>query len=168
MFSSHNSNKVFIFIFYLLMFPQSVVLEQSHWLSKNQGVYIGIGVTAIVLLLICLTVIIAKSKSLRNCAYRCILETKCLLPYIPCVFFFLVFFCVFFFAFQGYARSIRKFPGQGSNQSYSYWPTPQPQQCRIGAASATYTTAHSSTEWARQGIEPESSCILVRLVTTEP
>uniref|UniRef100_A0A8D1GY02 Ig-like domain-containing protein n=1 Tax=Sus scrofa TaxID=9823 RepID=A0A8D1GY02_PIG len=38
----------------------SVVLEQSHWLSKNQGVYIGIGVTAIVLLLICLTVIIAK------------------------------------------------------------------------------------------------------------
>ena len=38
--------------------------------------------------------------------------------------------------------------------------------------SATYTTAHSNagslTHWARPGIKPESSWILVRFVTTEP
>ena len=42
---------------------------------------------------------------------------------------------------------------------------PQPQQLRIGAASVTYTTAHSnarsSTHWARPGIEPKSSWMLV-------
>ena len=40
------------------------------------------------------------------------------------------------------------------------------------AASTTYTTAHgntgSLTRWGRPGIEPTSSWILVRLVTTEP
>ena len=32
----------------------------------------------------------------------------------------------------------------GSNRSYSYWPTPQPQPRQIGAASVTYITAHSN------------------------
>ena len=48
---------------------------------------------------------------------------------------------------------------------------PQPQQCQIWAVSVTCTTAHSNsrlpTHWARPGIEPTSSWILVRFVTTE-
>ena len=45
---------------------------------------------------------------------------------------------------------------------------PQPQQCRVRAASVTYTTAHgnngSLTDWARSEIKPASSWILVRFV----
>ena len=44
---------------------------------------------------------------------------------------------------------------------------PQPQQRGIQAMSAIYTTAHgntSPTQWARPGIEPTSSWILVRFV----
>ena len=42
---------------------------------------------------------------------------------------FLSFLFFFFFpSFQGYARSIWRFPGQRSNQSRSSWPTPEPQQ----------------------------------------
>ena len=37
--------------------------------------------------------------------------------------------------------SIWKFPGYGANWSFSCCPTPEPQQRRIRAASATYTTA---------------------------
>ena len=58
-----------------------------------------------------------------------------------------------------------RFPGQGSNGSYSRWPTSLPQRCGIRTTSATYTTAHSSagslTHWVRPGIEPRSSWILV-------
>ena len=57
----------------------------------------------------------------------------------------------------------------GSNWNCSCWPTPQPQQLRIWAASATYTTAHSTTRslipWVRPGMEPSSSWILVRFLT---
>ena len=46
--------------------------------------------------------------------------------------------------------------------------TPQPQQHK----SVTYTTAHcnarSLTHWAKPGIEPTSSWILVRFVSTSP
>ena len=49
---------------------------------------------------------------------------------------------------------------------------PQPQPHRIQAASVNYTTAHgdarSWSHWARPGIEPTSSCILVGFVTAEP
>ena len=45
---------------------------------------------------------------------------------------------------------------------------PQPWQHRIQAVSATYITVHSNarslTHWARPGIQPESSWILVRFV----
>ena len=41
----------------------------------------------------------------------------------------------FFFSFQGCSCDIRKFPSQGSNQSCSCLPAPQPQQCRIRATS---------------------------------
>ena len=70
------------------------------------------------------------------------------------------FFFLFFFAFQGHICGIWKFPGQGSNQSCSFWPTPQPQQCQIQVTSATYITAHSNTgsltHRAKPGIEPAS------------
>ena len=48
----------------------------------------------------------------------------------------------------------------------------RPRQRRIWAVSSTYTTAQgntgSLTHWARPGIEPASSWILVRLITAEP
>ena len=48
----------------------------------------------------------------------------------------------------------------------------QPQQCQIWASSATYTSAHgnarSLTHWARPGIEPVPSRILVRFISAEP
>ena len=47
-------------------------------------------------------------------------------------------------------------------------PQPQPQQCQTQA----YTTAHSNTRslkhWARPGIKPTSSWILVGFVSAEP
>ena len=49
---------------------------------------------------------------------------------------------------------------------------PQPQQCRIQPMSATYVTAPGNTRslihWARPGIKPTSSEVLVAFVTTEP
>ena len=63
-------------------------------------------------------------------------------------------------------------PRLGSNQSYSCRSTPQPQQRRIWAAFATYTTAdcnsRSVTYWARPRIEPTTSRFLVRFVPTAP
>ena len=50
-----------------------------------------------------------------------------------------------FFPFYGHTCSIWKFSGQGSNQSFSNKPTPQPQQHQIQAASSTYNTAHGNT-----------------------
>ena len=79
----------------------------------------------------------------------------------------LLFFLFFFLHFRMIpaACSIWKFPGQGSNRSYSCQPTPQPQQQRIQAASVTYTTGHVNTRflthWARPEIEPASSWILI-------
>ena len=51
----------------------------------------------------------------------------------------------FFFFPQGCTCSIWRFPGWGSNQSWSRRSTPPPQQRRIGAVSGTYTTAHGNT-----------------------
>ena len=63
-------------------------------------------------------------------------------------------------------------PRLGENWSCSCWPTPQPRQCQIWVASATYATAHSTlvslTHWARPGIEPASSWMPVRCTSTEP
>ena len=46
---------------------------------------------------------------------------------------------------------------------------PQPQQCKIWAASVTYTAAYSNagslTDWARPGIKPTSSLIRVGFLT---
>ena len=61
---------------------------------------------------------------------------------------------------------------RGSNQNYSCRPIPQPQQLGIQASSVTYTTAHgnarSPTHWARSGIEPASSWILVGFISIVP
>ena len=63
-------------------------------------------------------------------------------------------------------------PRLGLNRSYRCWPTPQPQQYRIWAASAAYTTDHgnarSLTYWARPGIKPAFSWMLVRFVSVVP
>ena len=49
---------------------------------------------------------------------------------------------------------------------------PQPQQCRIQATSATYTTAHSNAGslpwWVKSEIEPTSSRILVGFISIAP
>ena len=59
-------------------------------------------------------------------------------------------------------------PRPGSNPNYSCLPTPQPQQHGIWAESVTYITVQSNTwsltHWARPGMEPTSSRILVRFV----
>ena len=59
----------------------------------------------------------------------------------------------------------------GSNWSYSCWRIPQPQQHQIGATSVTYAIACSNVKslphWARPGIKPTSSWILVRFSTAE-
>ena len=48
------------------------------------------------------------------------------------------------------------------------WPMPQPQQQGIRATSAIYTMSHSNTRslnhWARPGIKPASSCILIGFI----
>ena len=59
-------------------------------------------------------------------------------------------------------------PRLRSNRSCSCQPTPQPQQQGIQAVSSTYTTAHgnarSLSRWARPGIKPPSSWMLVGFV----
>ena len=61
-----------------------------------------------------------------------------------------------------------RFSDWGSNWSCSCQTVPQPQQCRIWAMSATYTAGHgnagSLTHWARPGIVPASSWMLVKFV----
>ena len=79
-----------------------------------------------------------------------------------------LFVCLFFVS-QGCTYGIWKFPGKKLNVTCSCWPLPQPQQCGIQAASATHTTTcnntRSPTRWARPGIKPASSWILIGFVT---
>jgi len=82
--------------------------------------------------------------------------------------FIYLFIFLSFCHFLGRSRGIWRFPGQGSNWSYSHWPTPEPQQHQIRAASATYITAHGNarllTHWTRAGTEPATSWFLVGFV----
>ena len=89
------------------------------------------------------------------------------------------YFCSFFlflfliFVFLGLPLVHMEVHRLGVEWSCSCWPTPQPQQCHIWAASETYTTAlrnaRSLTHWARPGIRPASSWVLlVRFVSSEP
>ena len=81
-------------------------------------------------------------------------------------------YLLFSFFFTAVPTGTWKFPDWRSNQSYSFWPTAQPQQHQIWAAATTYTTTHgnirSLNHWARPEIKPASSLILVRSVTAEP
>ena len=74
-----------------------------------------------------------------------------------------IYLFIVFYLFRAAPRRIWRFPGQGLNRNRSCWPIPQ--QHRIWASSASYTTAHgnagSLTHWTVPGIEPESSWILV-------
>ena len=58
------------------------------------------------------------------------------------------------------------------NWSCSCQSTLQPQQHRIWASSVTYTTAQANTgsltHWARPGMEPVSSWLLVRFTNAKP
>ena len=76
--------------------------------------------------------------------------------------FFFFFFFLSFCHFQGRSHGIWRFPGQGSNWSYSLRPMPQPQQRRIPAASATFTTADG------QGSNPQPHGSQSDTLTTEP
>ena len=74
-------------------------------------------------------------------------------------------FLIFFFRLH--PRHV-EVPRLAVEQSCSCWPTPEPQQQKIQAASATYSTVHSNarslTHWARPRIEPASSWKLIRFV----
>ena len=78
---------------------------------------------------------------------------------------------VYLFGFLGPHPWHMKVARLGSNQSYSCWPKPQSWQRQIRAMSVIYATAHdnarSLTHWAGPGIDPTSSWILVRFITTE-
>ena len=78
------------------------------------------------------------------------------------------FFFFFSFFLKGLNLRIWKFLVQGSNQSCRC--QPQSHQIRSHICNL-YTTANgngrSSTHWAVPGIEPRSSWVLVRFVTTE-
>ena len=89
------------------------------------------------------------------------------------LFYFIAFFFFFFFFFFRAAPSTHgSSQARQSNESCSCRPTPQPQQCRIQAVTATHTTAHgntrSLTHWARPGIEPITSWFRVGFVSAVP
>ena len=91
-----------------------------------------------------------------------------------CLYVFL--FLFFFFCFLGLHLRHMEVPrldaGNSCQSCCSCQPTPQPQQLWIWAASVTYTTDHGSagspTHWARPGIKPAFSWVLVRFISAVP
>ena len=96
-----------------------------------------------------------------------------------CWFFFFLSFCLFRATLMACGNSQARGPigaraaGLSHSQSNAgsgprLQPTPQLQKHGIQAASATYTTVHSNagslTQWARPGIEPTSSWMLVGFI----
>ena len=95
------------------------------------------------------------------------------LPVLLCFYFILFYFILFYFIlFYFIFCFLGLHPGYGSNWSYSWWSTSQPQQQRIRATSVIYTTVHgnagSITHWKRSGIKPATSWFLVGFVSTAP
>ena len=107
------------------------------------------------ILFLCLSVCVSLSLSFLLYTYKHSLF----------ILFYFYYFYFYFLLFMATLMAIWRFPGQGSNQSYSCHPTPQPQQCQIWAVSVTDARAHGNTgslaHWARPRIEPASSWILV-------
>ena len=81
--------------------------------------------------------------------YRCLLED---------FFSFFFFFCFFL----GRTHGVWKFPSEGSDQSYSCWSTPQPQECGLWASAVTYTTGHGSA-WSLAWLSEarDQTCVLM-------
>ena len=115
-----------------------------------------------------------SSNAVRVCVFisLCIIRPVVAMTLFSRCFLSSGFFLFTFFAFEGRTRGIWRFPDLGSNQSYSCWPMPQPQQRGIRATSATYTTAlgnaGSLIHWVRPGEEPTTSWFLVGFVSAEP
>ena len=69
-------------------------------------------------------------------------------------------------------KAVSKAYGSFQARSCSFQPIPWPKQLWIWAVYAIYTTAHSNIRspihWVRPGIEPASSWILVRFISTAP
>ena len=84
-------------------------------------------------------------------------------------FFFFFLFFIFLFFFSAIPPQHMEVPRLGVEWSYSCQPTPQPEQCQIQSASATYTTAHgnarSPTHWLRPGIKPSILQLLVSFIS---
>ena len=55
------------------------------------------------------------------------------------------FFVLFLFLLLLFRAAPEAYGASQASQSYSCWPTPQPQQCKIQDASETYTTALGNT-----------------------
>ena len=76
----------------------------------------------------------------------------------------------FFFLIFSRARPVAygSFPARDRIGAIATGLQPEPQQHRIRATSVAYTTAHSNarslTPLAKSGIEPATSCFLVRFV----
>ena len=100
-----------------------------------------------------------------NGGVKLVSEKSHLLPVVfsprDCLLHFILF--LFFVFFQGLTRRILKFPGQGSNWSYSCQPTPQPQPQPHGiqAAPVTYTTAHRNAVLNPLSKARDPTCILM-------
>ena len=82
---------------------------------------------------------------------------------------------LFLFCFLGgwsFFRATPKAYGGSQDRGQIRRCQPQPQPCRIQGTSGTYTTAQSNTRSlthrAKPGIEPTSSRILVRFISTAP
>ena len=83
------------------------------------------------------------------------------IPFLYIITYIWIFF-LSFCLFQGRTRSIQRFPGQGTNRSYSRQPTPQ---CGIRTVSATYTTAPGNMRFLmRPGIKLATSWFLVMFI----
>ena len=99
--------------------------------------------------------------SLENCAHTVRQSCYCIHFHSLCIFFS---FCLFRAAPVAYGSS------QTGGQIGAI--VAGPHQLRIQAMSSTYTTVHGNTQifnpQARAGIEPASSWVLVRFVSTEP
>ena len=86
--------------------------------------------------------------------------------------FFLIYFCVCLFKAAPVAYGSSQARGWIRATAASLYHSPKMDPSGIRAMSVTYNTAHgnarSLTHWAKPGMEPESSGILVSFFTTEP
>ena len=111
----------------------------------------------------CLTSFIMNSlsKSHQSSGYvsGVFIFTLCMMYFYSALFFFFFFFCLFRASLAAYGHSQARGRIGATEQS---------EQCRIRAMSLTYTTTHSNTgpltHWARPGIQPTNSWILVRFI----